>query len=174
MGIFNKKSKLQPVENYPGYESTDAAFANARDTVIVVFESIGAPEWTLIGDSKFIEHLMTKKTKLPDKEFKYISTQKDVIWDAFSGYLMRPEVGGAWNQQIFQEVREILISKFSQMPDEYKPEGAAWTDVPRLTLISLDTALKSGRQILAQPIIEYILIVWLHYCLSVTSGRGTE
>jgi hypothetical protein len=168
LGLFTKKLKQPPIENYPGYEATDSAFVNARTTVLGVFERIGSPEWTVIGDSKFIEYLSTTKNKLPDKEFNYISTQKNVIWDAFSEYLMRPEIDGAWNQQIFQEVREILISKFSQMPDEYKPVGAAWTDVPRLTLISLDNALKSGRQILAQPIIEYILIIWLHYCLTVS------
>lgn len=171
MGIFNKKSKLPPIENYPGYEATDSAFTNARATVLIVFESIGSPEWTLIGDSRFIDHLMTTKNKLPDKEFKYISTQKDVIWAAFSEYLLRPEVFGAWDQQIYQQVFEIMISKFSQMPDEYKPEGDAWIDAARLTLISLDRALKTGRQLLAQPIIEYILIVWLHYCLSFSAQK---
>ena len=171
MGLFNKRQKNSDIENYPGYESTDAAFIKARETVLLIFESIGAPDWTLIGDSRFIDHLMTTKTKLPDKEFKYISTQKDVIWDAFSGYLLRPEIGGAWNQQIYKQVLEIIILKFSQMPVEYKPEGDAWVDAARLTLISLDSALKSGRQILAQPIIEYVLIVWLHYCLSLSEQK---
>ena len=60
------------------------------------------------------------------------------------------------------------------MPDEYKPDGNAWVDAARLTLISLDGALKTGRQILAQPIIEYILIIWLHYCLSLGAGRRIE
>lgn len=172
MGIFKKKPILPSVENYPGYEATDAAFTNARATVLLVFESIGSPEWTLIGDSRFIDHLMKTKTKLPDKEFKYISTQKDVVWDAFSGYLLRPEVGGAWNQQIYQQVLEIMISKFSQMPDEYKPQGDAWVDAARLTLICLDGALKSGRQILAQPIIEYVLVIWLHYCKAVAEDSN--
>ena len=171
MGIFSKKSNLPQIENYPGYEATDSAFTNARATVLLVFERIGSPEWTLIGDSRFIDHLMTTKTKLPDKEFNYISTQKDVIWDAFSGYLLRPEISGAWNEEIYQQVLEIMISKFSQMPDEYKPEGDAWIDAARLTLISLDSALKGGRQILAQPIIEYMLIVWLHYCLSLSTQK---
>ena len=168
MSLFSKKTNLPPIENYPGYEASDSAFTNARDTVLLIFESIGSPEWTLIGDSKFIEHLMTTKTKLPDKEFKYISTQKDVIWNAFSGYLLRPEIGGAWNQHIYQQVLEILIAKFNEMPDEYKPEGEDRVDAARLTLISLNSALKSGRQILAQPIIEYVLIIWLHYCLSLS------
>lgn len=174
MGIFNKRAKLPPIGNYPGYEASDSAFTEARATVLLVFESIDAPEWTAIGDSRFIAHLMTTKTKLPDKEFKYISTQKDVIWDAFSGYLLRPEIGGAWNQQVYKQVLEIVISIFSQMPDEYKPNGDDWVDAARLTLISLDNALKSGRQILSQPIIEYILVVWLHYCLSIVKDKGIE
>ena len=171
MGLFNKRAKLPPIGNYPGYEASDSAFTEARATVLLAFENIGAPEWTLIGDSKFIDHLITTKTKLPDKEFEYISIQKDIIWDAFSGYLLRPEVIGKWNQEIYQQVLEIIISKFSQMPDEYKAEGDTWVDAARLTLISLDSALKSGRQILAQPIIEYILIVWLHYCLSLREQK---
>lgn len=169
MGIFRNKSNLPPIQNYPGYEASDSAFTEARATALLVFKSIGSPDWTAIGDSRFITHLMTTKTKLPDKEFKYLSTQKDVIWDAFSGYLLRPDIGGAWNPQICKQVLEIMISKFSQMPDEYKPEGGAWVDAARLTLKSLDSALKTGRQILAQPIIEYVLIVWLHYCLSLTA-----
>lgn len=172
MGIFNKRAKLPPIGNYPGYEASDSAFTEARATVLLVFESIGAPEWTAIGDSRFIAHLMNMKTKLPDKEFKYLCAQKGVIWDAFSGYLLRPEIGGAWNQQVHKQVLEIIISKFSQMPNEYKLKGDAWIDAARLTLISLDNALKSGRQILAQPIIEYILIIWLHYCLSIENGKG--
>jgi len=174
MGLFNRRDKLPPIGNYPGYEASDSAFTNARATVLSVFESIGSPEWTSIGDSKFIEHLMATKTKLPEKEFKYISTQKDVIWDAFSEYLLKPEVNGAWNQEIYRQVLEILIAKFSQMPDEYKPEGNAWVDAARLTLISLDSALKTGRQILAQPIIEYILVIWLHYCLNIGKVREPE
>ena len=174
MGLFNNRDKLPPIGNYPGYEASDSAFTNARATVLLVFESIGSPEWTLIGDSKFIEHLMATKTKLPEKEFKYISIQKDVIWDAFSEYLLKPEVSGEWNQQIYQQVLEILIAKFSEMPDEYKPDGNTWVDAARLTLISLDSALKTGRQILAQPIIEYILIIWLHYCLDIVKVRKPE
>ncbi len=174
MGLFNKRAKLSPIGNYPGYEASDSAFTEARATVRLVLENIGAPEWTLIGDSKFIEHLMKTKTKLPEREFKYISIQKDIIWDAFSGYLLRPEVIGKWNQQIYQQVLEILISKFNEMPEEYKAEGNTWVDAARLTLISLDSALKSGRQILAQPIIEYMLIIWLHYCLSLEAGKGNE
>lgn len=78
------------------------------------------------------------------------------------------------NQEIYRQVLEILIAKFSQMPDEYKPGGNAWVDAARLTLISLDSALKTGRQILAQPIIEYILVIWLHYCLNIVKVREPE
>jgi hypothetical protein len=60
------------------------------------------------------------------------------------------------------------------MPEEYKPSGSAWVDAANLTLSSLDTALKTSRQILAQPIIEYILIIWLHYCLTQSVIEETE
>lgn len=166
MSLFSKKQKLPPIGNYPGYEASDSAFANARATVLEVIRSGGPSEWAVIGETKFIEYLTATKKKLPDKEFNFISTQKDVIWDSFSGFLMKPEINGAWNQQIYQQVLEILISKFSQMPEEYKPEGSTWIDAAGVTLNSLDRALKTDHQILAQPIIEYILIIWLHYCLS--------
>jgi hypothetical protein len=52
------------------------------------------------------------------------------------------------------------------MPEEYKPAGSDWVNAASLILLSLDSALKTGRQILAQPIIEYVLIIWLHYCLN--------
>ena len=174
MGLFRKRVKLPPIGNYPGYEASNSAFTEARVTVLAVIENNEVDEWALIGEAKFIEYMKATKTKLPDKEFKFISTQKDVIWDAFSGYLLRPEIAGAWNPQISQQVSEILISKFSQMPEEYKPSGSAWVDAANLTLSSLDTALKTSRQILAQPIIEYILIIWLHYCLTQSVIEETE
>ena len=167
MSLFSKRQKLPPIGNYPGYEASDSAFANARATVLEVIKSEGPSEWAMVGETKFIDYLTATKKKLPDKEFQFISTQKDVIWDSFSGYLMKPEINGAWNPQIYQQIFEILVSKFSQMPREYKPEGSTWVDAAGLTLNSLDRALKTNRQILAQPIIEYILIIWLHYCLSV-------
>ena len=166
MGLFSKKQKLPSIGNYSGYEASDSAFANARATVLEVIKSGGPSEWAVKGDTKFIEYLTMTKKKLPDKEFNFISTQKDVIWDSFSSFLMKPEINGAWNPQIYQQIYEILISKFSQMPDEFKPKGSTWIDAAGLTLDSLDAALKTDRQILAQPIIEYILIIWLHYCLS--------
>ena len=167
MSLFSKSQKLPPIGNYPGYEASDSAFANARATVLEVIKSEGPSEWAMVGETKFIDYLTATKKKLRDKEFQFISTQKDVIWDSFSGYLMKPEINGAWNPQIYQQIFEILVSKFSQMPREYKPEGSTWVDAAGLTLNSLDRALKTNRQILAQPIIEYILIIWLHYCLSV-------
>ena len=166
MGLFNKGSKLPPVEYYPCYEATDSAFLNARDIVLEVIKFKDYPNWAIVGDDCFISYLAQTKNKLPDKEFNFIGVQKDAIWDSFSSYLMRPEVGGAWNEETFQEVLEILISKFSQMPKEYKPAGSDWVNASSLILLSLDRALKTGRQILAQPIIEYVLIIWLHYCLN--------
>ena len=166
MGLFNKEPKLPPVENYPGYEATDAAFLNARDIVLEVIEFKDFPNWAVVGEDSFITYLTQTKNKLPDKEFNFIKIQKDVIWDSFSSYLMRPEIGGAWNEETFKEVLKILISKFSQMPKEYKPIGSDWVNASSLILLSLDRALKTGRQILAQPIIEYVLIIWLHYCLN--------
>jgi hypothetical protein len=166
MGIFSNKQKLLPIGNYPGYEASDSAFANARLTVLEVIKSGGTSQWAVIGEAEFIDYLSTTKKKLPDREFSFISIQKDLIWDSFSGFLMKPEINGAWNQNIYQEIFEIFISKFSQMPDEYKLNGSNWIDAAGLTLNSLDRALKSGRQILAQPIIEYVLIIWLHYCIS--------
>jgi hypothetical protein len=174
MGLFSRKVKLPPIGNYPGYEASNSAFTEARATVLSVIKGSAANEWAFIGDAKFIEYVKATKTKLPDKEFKFISTQKDVIWDAFSGYLLRPEVAGDWNPHIYQQVSEILISKFSQMPEEYKPPGSAWLDAANLTLSSLNTALKTSRQILAQPLIEYILIIWLHYCLTQGVIEETE
>ena len=166
MGIFRKKQQLPPIGNYPGYEASDSAFGNARATVLEVVKSGGTSEWAIIGDAEFIKYLAATKKKLPDREFNFISTQKDLIWDSFSSFLMKPENYGTWNQHIYQEVLEIFISKFSQMPDEYKPKESTWIDAAGLTLNSLDRALKDGHQILAQSIIEYILVIWLHYCLS--------
>ncbi len=166
MGLFNKRPKLPPLENYPGYEASDSAFLNARSIVLEVIEFKDYPHWAVVGEDSFRSYLAQTKNKLPDKEFNFIRIQKDAIWDSFSSYLMRPEIGGAWNEETFQEVLEILIFKFSQMPKEYKPVGSDWVDASSLILLSLDRALKTGRQILAQPIIEYALIIWLHYCLS--------
>ena len=59
-----------------------------------------------------------------------------------------------------------LVSIFSQMPKEYRPNGPEWIEAAGLMLDSLNDALMMDRHILAIPIIENVLIIWLSYCRS--------
>ena len=49
MGIFSKKSNLPPIQNYPGYEETDEAFAHAHKLVLDVLKFEEFPRWGVIG-----------------------------------------------------------------------------------------------------------------------------
>ena len=169
MGIFRKKSKLPPIENYAGYEASDRAFFNAQENVLVTIKRINSPKWALIGVKNFLEYLDNNRQKLPEKDFDFIRTQKVVFWDSFSSCLLRSENYGKWNPDIYVEVHNNFVSLFSQMPKQYRPNGPEWVEAAGLLLDSLNDALQMDRQILAQPIIEYVLIVWLHYCLSLDS-----
>jgi len=169
MGIFRKKSKLPPIENYAGYEVSDRAFFNAQENVLVTIKRINSPKWALIGVKNFLEYLDNNRQKLPEKDFDFIRTQKVVFWDSFSSCLLRSENYGKWNPDIYVEVHNNFVSLFSQMPKQYRPNGPEWVEAAGLLLDSLNDALQMDRQILAQPIIEYVLIVWLHYCLSLDS-----
>jgi hypothetical protein len=169
MGIFRKKSKLPPIENYAGYEASDRAFFNAQENVLVTIKRINSPKWALIGAKNFLEYLDNNRQKLPEKDFDFIRTQKVVFWDSFSSCLLRSENYGKWNPDIYVEVHNNFVSLFSQMPKQYRPNGPEWVEAAGLLLDSLNDALQMDRQILAQPIIEYVLIVWLHYCLSLDS-----
>jgi hypothetical protein len=169
MGIFRKKSKLPPIENYAGYEASYRAFFNAQENVLVTIKRINSPKWALIGVKNFLEYLDNNRQKLPEKDFDFIRTQKVVFWDSFSSCLLRSENYGKWNPDIYVEVHNNFVSLFSQMPKQYRPNGPEWVEAAALLLDSLNDALQMDRQILAQPIIEYVLIVWLHYCLSLDS-----
>jgi len=169
MGIFRKKSKLPPIENYAGYEASDRAFFNAQENVLVTIKRINSPKWALIGVKNFLEYLDNNRQKLPEKDFDFIRTQKVVFWDSFSSCLLRSENYGKWNPDIYVEVHNNFVSLFSQMPKQYRPNGPEWVEAAGLLLDSLNDALQMDRQILAKPIIEYVLIVWLHYCLSLDS-----
>ena len=169
MSLFRKKTKLPPIENYAGYEASDRAFFNAQENVLLTIKRINGPEWALIGVRNFLDYAGSVKGKLPDREFEFVKTQKAIFWDSFSNFLMHPENYGKWNSDIYVEVHNNFVSLFSKMPKKYRPNGPEWVGAAGLLLDSLNDALQSDRQILAQPIIEYVLIVWIHYCLSLDS-----
>lgn len=169
MGLFRKKSKLSLIENYAGYEASDMAFFNAQENVLFTIKRINGPEWALIGVRNFLNYIDNTKEKLPKKEFDFVRTQTVIIWDSFSAFLMGSENYGKWNPNIYTEVHNNFVSIFSQMPKQYRPSGPEWVEAAGLLLDSLNDALQLDRQILAQPIIEYILIIWLHYCLNLNT-----
>ena len=165
MGLFRKNSYLPPIENYPGYEASDLAFINAIENVKITIKRLNSPIWAIQGIKYFNNYLKLTKSKLPDKEFNFSINQKVLIWETFRTFLLKPENYGKWNSETYTEIYGDFISIFSQMPKEYKPEGKEWVEAAGLLLDSLNDALMMDRQILAQPIIEYVLIIWLHYCI---------
>ena len=169
MPIFKKKSQLPLIENYAGYEASDMAFFNAQENVFATIKRINSPKWALIGVKNFLKHLDKTKQKLPEKEYDFIKAQKVIFWESFSPFLLNFENLRKWNPDIYIEIHNDFVSLFSQMPKQYRPNGPEWVEAAALLLDSLNDALQMDRQILAQPIIEYVLIVWLHYCLSLDS-----
>lgn len=155
-----------PVENYPGFEATQSAFYHAEILVSEAMAKLEKSGWALEGKNIYIAFRNIQGLKLPDSEFEFLTNKLSKIWDSFRSYLMQSDVYGKWSVKEYGEVNKILKSEYQQISQEYGMEDEAWTGAADLTLISLDTALEREQQILAQPIIEYVLIIWLSYCRS--------
>ena len=166
MGLFNKKLKIPPIENYPGYEATDEAFLHAQRLVLDVLKFQDYPEWAVSGQQGFNNYLTQFQKKVSDADFEFLTKSMQTIWDTFRRYLLNPKISGTWNSETSAEVYKIFTSIFSTFPKKYKPSGAEWVEAAGTLHLCFDVALKSDKQILAQPIIENVLIIWLHYCLS--------
>jgi hypothetical protein len=166
MKFFKKKFKLPPIQNYPGYEATDEAFLHAQTLVLDVLKFQDYPKWGVTGQNGLNNYLIEYKKKVPDADFGFVVVNMQMIWNSFSRYLLSPEISGAWTKESSSEVYKIFASIFSTFPQKYKPAGADWVAAAGTLHICFDVALNSDKQILAQPIIENLLIIWLHYCLS--------
>jgi hypothetical protein len=81
---------------------------------------------------------------------------------------MQPEVYGKWSIKEYGDVNKLLTSEYQRISREYGRADKAWSGAADLTMVSLNLALERQEQILAQPVIEYVFIIWLSYC------RGLE
>ena len=164
MGIFSKKSNLPPIQNYPGYEETDEAFAHAHKLVLDVLKFEEFPRWGVIGQEGLNNFLGKYGKKVPDDDYDFLIEKKNLLWDDFRNYLLRPGITGAWNEVTSSEVFKIISSIFSSFPGKYRPDGPEWVEAAGTLHLAIDASLKSDQQILAQPIMEVVLILWIHYC----------
>jgi hypothetical protein len=155
-----------PVENYPGFESTPSAFYHAEILVSKAIESLENSDWAVKGKNIYTTFHNIQGLKLPKTEFEFLSRKLPILWDKFRGYLMQPTVYGKWSVQEYGDINKILESEYQQFSKEYGRADKVWNSAADLTMISLDMALERDQQILAQPIIEYVLIIWLSYCRS--------
>lgn len=163
MGIFRRSSKLPAIENYPGFEATEAAFLNASALVLEVAVKENVGPWARKSFIIFSNFLKENKKKLPDEEAVLLNEQFGIFWNAFSGYLLQPHINGSWNDEVFLEMMDVFCNVFDELPRKYKPNGTEYRNAAGLLMYSLDEAFKKNKQILAQPIIEYVLILWFHY-----------
>jgi hypothetical protein len=156
------------VESYPGFEATDNAFFHAMNLVSEAVNNLEKPEWAEIGKKNFLTYLNIQGLKLPDAEFHFFSKNLPTLWNTFRSHLMQPEVYGKWSIKEYGDVNKLLTSEYQRISREYGRADKAWPGAADLTMVSLDLALERQEQILAQPIIEYVFIIWLSYC------RGLE
>ena len=167
MGIFSKKSNLPPIQNYPGYEETDEAFAHAHKLVLDVLKFEEFPRWGVVGQEGLNNYLSKFQKKVPDSDYDFLIEKKSLIRDGFRNYLMRPEIAGSWNEVSSSEAFKIFTSIFSSFPGKYKPDGPEWVEAAGTLHLAIDASLKSNKQILAEPIMEVVLILWIHFCNAV-------
>ena len=167
MGIFSKKSNLPPIQNYPGYEETDEAFAHAHKLVLDVLKFEEFPRWGVIGQEGLHNFLVKYGKKVPDDDYDFLIEKKNLLWDNFRNYLLSPGITGAWNEVTSSEVFKIISSIFSSFPRKYRPDGPEWVEAAGTLHLAIDASLKSDQQILTQPIMEVVLILWIHFCNAV-------
>jgi hypothetical protein len=167
MKFFKKKFKLSPIQKYSGYEETDEAFAHAHKLVLDVLKFEEFPRWGVVGQEGLNNYLSKFQKKVPDSDYDFLIEKKSLIWDGFRNYLMRPEIAGSWNEVSSSEAFKIFTSIFSSFPGKYKPDGPEWVEAAGTLHLAIDASLKSDKQILAEPIMEVVLILWIHFCNAV-------
>jgi len=156
------------VENYPGFETTNTAFFQAMNLVSDAVSNLEKSEWVEIGKKNFLTYFNIQGLKLPDAEFHFFSKNLPTLWNTFRSHLMQPEVYGKWSIKEYGDVNKLLTSEYQRISREYGRADKAWSGAADLTMVSLNLALERQEQILAQPVIEYVFIIWLSYC------RGLE
>ena len=83
MGIFNKKSNLPPIENYPDYVETGEAFAHAHKLVLDVLKFEDFPKWGVVGQKGLNDYLSKFQKKVPDADYDFLIEKKNLLWDNF-------------------------------------------------------------------------------------------
>lgn len=166
MALFNRMPKLPPVENYPGYEETEFAFANAASIVLKVMKNLREEKevWYKKAWVELDDFVKNNHKKLPDEEVDIQIKAKELLWDNFRNVLMKSENNGAWNKETSSEITRIFFEVFASLPAKHRVNGTQYIEAVRLLILSLDEAINEDKQILAQPIIEFVVILWLHYC----------
>jgi hypothetical protein len=154
------------VENYPGFEATETAFYHAMNLVSDAVNNLEKSEWVEIGKKNFLTYLNIQGLKLPDSEFKFFSQNFPILWDTFRNHFMQPEVYGMWSIKEYGDVNKLLTAEYQRISREFGKSDKVWSGAADLTMVSLDLALERQQQILAQPVIEYVLIIWMSYCRS--------
>ena len=166
MGIFNRIPKLPPVENYPGYEETELAFSNAVSLVLRVMK-IGHEEeddWLKKAWVELDDFIKKNNKKLPEDDFAFLIETKELLWDNFRTYLLDEGKNGIWDRETISNIFRIFSETFAVFPEKYRVNGTQYYGPVKLMIVTVGLAFDEDKQILVQPIIEFVLTLWLHYC----------
>ena len=162
MSIFTKKVRFTPLADFPGYEATDAAFWNAHVILLDVLDFEGNPEWSRIGVKSFRKLVKNEKIKVYSEDMPFLEEYLPKMWDSIRFKLLNTDHIGDW-EMIKLEIHKDLVSMFTMMQGKYRPGGPETIQAAGTLWLGLET-ITNGMQILAMPLIENVLIVWVHYC----------
>ena len=161
MGIFSSKSGLPKRSAAPGWEGSDEAFLMAKKIVLEVGRDLGI-DWIESANSNYLAFVRENNLKANDKEYKFIASKTEQLWDVFRKYMMSSEVSGSWSYEIETKLVGKLTKVFSEAPARYKPKKLQAAELALLATSSLEKCLFEDKQLLSNAVFESILVFWCH------------
>lgn len=161
MGIWNSKSGLPRGSSAPGWESSDEASRLAVKIVIKNGRALKI-EWIETANKNYTNLVRSQRIKVSGEDFQFISVKLIEIWDLFRVFMMSPEVNRSWNRQISNQLAAKLGIAFKEIPTRHKPEGLEASQLALMTVDSLEECFIENKQILANAILESVLVLWCH------------
>ncbi len=146
-----------------GYEGSNNAFMLAQMFVYKSVLDLGVPAWAFKGDEKFRKYALKFNQKVPSYDFDFIIEYTEVFWDTFRFTLMQSENVGKLSPEVLGEMKTRFVELFNQMPSKFRVKDRKEEAAADLMIHSLAHCLRNEKQLVANAIFEYVLLVWYHY-----------
>ncbi len=146
-----------------GFEGSDEALILAQLYVYKAMVALDIPKWAFEGDKQFRKYLNKFGQKTPNYDFDFVINYTREFWDSFRFTLMHPQYSGGFSNEAQADLRNRFVELYSGMPTKFRVKSGEEQLAVELMICALSICLKEERQFVANPIFEYVLLVWYHF-----------